>query len=142
MGKRNCQWSAKARGKRKNIRQRATHAAALPSASSQLKVSDVVGLVIDLWRMKKRAEKEQIPERFALALERSLERVYGLGFEIRELENEMYDPHLNVVVVENLGGEPLRILECLTPAVYYKGKLVERANVIIGGAIQDGKTNG
>lgn len=139
MSKKNRRWSARARGKQGKPHSRGNHTAVSleRSAHPQIKVSEVVGIVIDLWRMHKRAEKEEVSERFIIALERSLERVYGLGFEIRELSNEPYDPHMNVVVVENLGGEPLRIVECLTPAVYYKGKLVERANVVIGGSGHD-----
>lgn len=141
MGKQNRHWSAKARGKQKRQRAQGDHIMIQQDSPFQIRASEVVGLVIDLWRMQKRAEKEQIPERFTIALERSVERIYGLGFEIREHKDEFYDPHMNVVVVENLGGEPLRILECLTPAVYYKGKLIERANVVIGGN-NHGKTDG
>lgn len=144
MAKHGNRWSPKARGKRNQNRSRSDYArsaSSTPQATSQLRADELVGLVIDLWRMQKRAEREEVPERFLIALERALERVYGLGFEIKELKNERYDPHMKVTVVENTGGNELWILECLTPAVYYKGKLIERANVIIGGHAH-GKTDG
>jgi hypothetical protein len=106
----------------------------LPIATAEsIRASELVLLITELWRMQQSTHREPIPERFALALERSLERVMGLGFEIRSLVGEPYDTHMNVVVIDDRGGEPKHVLECLTPAIYYRGKLLERANVVIGG---------
>jgi hypothetical protein len=90
-------------------------------------------LVVDVWRMVERANTTSVPEPLLIAVERTLERLQGLGFEVRDYRGEDYHPNMNVVVVDNFGGESLKIIECLTPAVYYDGKLIERANVVIGG---------
>jgi hypothetical protein len=126
-------WKAKQRGKTHHKRVNHQPSPLTSADDKKIPVSEIAGLVIDIWRMTKRANTNSVPEPFLIALERTVERLQGLGFEIREYEGEDYHPNMSVIVVDNLGGEPLKIVECLTPAVYYGGKLVERANVVIGG---------
>lgn len=127
-------WKPKQRGKKAKSRSaRIASSVGILQAESTIRASELVLLVTELWRMQQRAQQEPVPERFTLALERSLERIEGLGFEIRSLVGEPYDTHMSVTVIDDRGGEPKRILECLTPAIYYRGKLLERAKVVIGG---------
>ena len=126
-------WKPQQRGKRTRLRSTRGVTPALSAAVESIRASELVLLITELWRMQQRAQQEPVPERFALALERSLERVMGLGFEIRSLVGEPYDTHMSVTVIDDRGGEPKHVLECLTPAIYYRGKLLERANVVIGG---------
>jgi len=133
MPKRSRVWKAKQRGKTHHKRVNHQPSPLTSADDRKIPVSEIASLVIDIWRMTKRANTNSVPEPFLIALERTVERLQGLGFEIREYEGEDYHPNMSVIVVDNLGGEPLKIVECLTPAVYYGGKLVERANVVIGG---------
>jgi len=133
MSRKNRGWKAKQRGKyqRKQAKQKST---LCPSANDfGIPVREIAVLVIDVWRMIERVKITSVPEPFLIAVERTLERLQGLGFEIRDYRGEYYHPNMNVVVVDDLGGEPLKVVECLMPAVYYNGKLIERANVVIGG---------
>jgi hypothetical protein len=126
-------WKAKQKGKHHHKRADNRAAPSPSTKDEKIAVKEMVELVIDIWRITKRLNSTQVPEPFLIALERTVDRLRGLGFEIREHEGDDYHPNMSVIVVDNLGGEPLKILECLTPAVYYKGKLIERANVIVGG---------
>ncbi len=101
----------------------------------------LVNLVIDLWRVQKRIEKEGAPEAVKVALERTMERVYGLGFRIETWEGREFDEHLKVEVVEDASNGQMPIIkDCLTPAIFFRNQLVEMARVVLGGK-EDDQTN-
>lgn len=97
--------------------------------------AEMTDLVIDLWRIRRRAQRQnETPESVRVACEVAMDRLAGLGFEVRELVGELYDENMRVRVVDQEGGETnLRISECLTPAVYRDGLLVRQAEVIVAG---------
>lgn len=102
----------------------------------------VIDLVVDIWRIRHRANRDEAtPESVRIACDTALDRLSMLGFSIGEPEGELYDANSRVTVVDQRGGSlKRRICECLSPAVYYDGKLVKLAEVILEGE-DDGKAN-
>lgn len=103
----------------------------VPSVS----VDIVAALVIDLWKISARAKGEQAGERVLAACERAEDRLRRIGFRTDDPEGQIYDTNMRVRVVEHDGGaEPLKISQCLSPAVYYRDVLVREAEVITKGS--------
>lgn len=102
----------------------------------QVDQSCLVDLLIDLWRIRKRAQRDPAtPEAVLVACEVAMDRVAALGYRIDELVGQPYDPGMRVRVVDHEGGpDHPRISECLCPAVYRgEEQLVRQAEVIVQG---------
>lgn len=145
MNKRTNRWSPKLRGKKQSpksgSKKPATATAAQPILSSGIEPREFAGAVLDIWRLAARVADNSVPESVQIAVERLSDRVRGMGFEARNLEGEAYQQNMKVFVVDDLGGdEPKYIVQCLTPAIYFKDTLIEPANVVIGGK-SDGTTD-
>lgn len=94
----------------------------------------VAEMIVDFWKISKRAKSEKASERVLAACERAEERVRRIGFEVEEMTGKPYDTNMRVRVVQHDGGEdPSTISECLSPAVYYKKHLIREAEVITKG---------
>lgn len=131
-------YSPKARGKSKTppAKNKPQDAAAPKkrASSTTIDAKDLVLLIIDIWRLNKRLEHETISEPIQNAVERIEERLRGLGFTWKSLEGQPYDSKAVMIVIEDRSnGKDCVITECLTPAVYYKDKLIEPSKVILGG---------
>lgn len=136
MAKKSAKWNRKQRRQKRPTKPQPSRLTGV-----SLEPYDLVGVLIDVWRLTSRVSNDAVPEDIQIAVERLGDRVIGLGFEVKTHEGEIYQPNMRVFVVDDLGGdEPKYIVECLTPAVYYKGILIEPANVVIGGKT-DGKTD-
>ncbi|MBI2843350.1 MAG: hypothetical protein HYX78_08115 [Armatimonadetes bacterium] len=100
-----------------------------------LPISDMSGLMVDLWRIFKRAKRDPTtPETVVVACEAAIERTTGLGFCMKEMIGERYDGNQLVQVVHCDGGQAnLTIGECLSPAVYFQNQLIKRAEVVLKG---------
>ncbi len=142
-------YSAKARGKpQKSSRSVQAVVVDTPKRDSaqsdmHVKVRDLITLVLDVWRLYQRAQHEGVPEKVQLAIERTLERLRGLGFDWKTLEGQPYDPKAKIHVIDDRGPEDTEeriIVECLTPAIYYREVLIEPAKIVIGGK-NDGKAD-
>jgi len=74
------------------------------------------------------------PESVRLACESALERVVEMGFRVSDMIGEPYQENMLVHVLQADGvNTNRRISECVSPAIYYQGDLVRRAEVIIAG---------
>lgn len=117
-----------------------------PDGPLHLDAAAASALVIDLWRIQRRAEQEPAtPERVRVACEIAADRARGLGFEVREMVGEPYHPSMRVQVIHREGGSRnLHVSDCLAPAVYYRGQLVQPAHVVVAGEGEDegGTTDG
>lgn len=109
---------------------------------AQLAPSDLADLMVDLWRIGKRAGRHgETPETVRVACEIALERALELGFDIRELQGD-YDQNMRVRVVHRDGGSVNQVIsECLSPAVYFDNQLIRPAEVILKGDITDGESD-
>ncbi len=104
--------------------------------SEELGVSatKVAELAIDLWRIQMRAQAEMPGGRVTAACERAGDRLRALGFELDTLEGRPYDANLRVQVIDHEEDEePRRVVECVSPAVYFQGVLVREAEVVTRG---------
>lgn len=89
-------------------------------------------VLIDLWRIKQRANKDQASERVLVACERAEERLKKLGFRLDDHVGNQYDPNMALTVVENEGGFMNRIIvECIAPSVYFKDQLVSAGEQLV-----------
>lgn len=145
MSKKTNRWSPKLKGKKtskKSCNAVTTNAPkSSPVKSVGIEPHEFAGAVLDIWRLTIRVADNAVPEPIQIAVERLNDRIRGMGFEARNLEGETYQPNMKVFVVDDLGGdEPKYILQCLTPAIYFKDTLIEPANVVIGGK-SDGTTD-
>ena len=102
--------------------------------SMAIPIGQVADIAIELWKIKARAEKVLGNEKVLTACERASDRLMRIGFEIEDLTGEPYDINMKVRVIEHeLGSGMLRVLECLTPAVYFERVLVSEAEVVTTG---------
>jgi hypothetical protein len=90
-------------------------------------------LAVDLWRIKRRAERHDPPsDRVLTACELAMDRLLAAGFTVDELLGEPYDESMRVRVVEREGqGDSWIISECLAPAVYSRSVLIRTAEVVL-----------
>jgi hypothetical protein len=143
MNKKSNRWNPKSRGKKgaKSTSGNKLASAHQCSTKHSIEPHEFAGAVLDIWRLATRVTDNSVPEPVQIAVERLSDRIRGMGFEARNLEGETYQQNMKVFVVDDLGGdEPKYILQCLTPAIYFKGTLIEPANVVIGGKC-DGTTD-
>ncbi|MFN7480366.1 MAG: hypothetical protein ACK5ZK_00175 [Armatimonadota bacterium] len=103
-------------------------------AISSLDPSDVAELVVDLWRLKKRMDTEGVSERLATSFERVEDRLSRLGLAWDSMEGMLYDTNLKVRVVDHEHDQgALTIHQCITPAVFFKERLVRQGEIITKG---------
>ncbi len=104
------------------------------SQSAGLAVEKVAELAVDVWKIELRAQAMAENDRVLAACERATDRFRKFGFEIRDLTGDDYDTNMRVNVVEHeLASGPLKIAECLSPAVYFEGLLIREAEVVTSG---------
>jgi hypothetical protein len=108
-----------------------------------LPVAAVLDLVVDLWRIRRRASRDaSTPEPILVACDRAMETLGSIGFEINELVGEAYDQNMLVQVIHEEGGLENRVIsECLSPAVYFRKRLIKRAEVVVKGEVCDENTD-
>jgi hypothetical protein len=95
---------------------------------------DFAHVAIDLWRITCRAKADGSSERVLVACERAEDRLKKLGFAI-EVPGEAYSTNMRLKVVDHEPSEgPLRVIDCLAPAIYMNGELLLEAEVVTGGA--------
>ncbi len=104
--------------------------------------ASVALLIVDVWRISKRAVRDGAPESVRIACDRAIERVVALGFEIDEMLGKPYHENMRATVLHRNGdGQDPIISECISPAVYHSGngkrELIRPAEVIISGGIED-----
>lgn len=104
--------------------------------------SKIAELAISLWRIGKRAQRDPAtPEPVVIACEMARDRLSEIGFDIREMVGLPYHENMRVRVVDHEpASQPLQIIECLTPAIYFHDSLLRPAEVVIKGE-QDGTTD-
>lgn len=97
--------------------------------------AEVAELAVDLWKLGDRARADAASERVAAAYERAEDRLKRIGFEVDPMVNRPYDTNLKVRVVGHEPGEgPLVISQCISPAVYFRGRLVREAEIVTNGS--------
>jgi len=111
----------------------------VPQAERPIALQECADLAIDAWRAVSRACADpQTPERVATAIMRISERMQDLGFMTKDLTGVPYAPDMRARIVEQVGiGPPFRVIECLAPAVYFRGKLVRPAEIVVKGEAKD-----
>lgn len=96
-------------------------------------MSELAHIAVDLWRISHRAKADSASERVITACERAEDRLRRMGYSI-EPPGENYNTNMRIKVVDHEPGQgPLRILECLAPAIYCNGELVLEAEVVTAG---------
>jgi hypothetical protein len=109
------------------------------SNAAGLSLRDTADVVVDVWRIRRRAHRDEASHAVRIACETALDRLTDLGFRLEEMLGEPYDENLRVRVLHQEGGpRNLRISECLAPAVYFQNELVRTAEIIIQGENEDG----
>lgn len=115
------------------------------SKAPVVRTTDMAEVVVDVWRIQRRAS--QLPDvdgaaRILVACERAVERLEELGFVTKDLTGCEVVPDQRIRVVEHVpGGGPRIVQECLTPAVYYNGVLVRVAEAMTKGGDLDGSSD-
>ena len=100
-----------------------------------IEVSSVAEIAVDLWRVHKRAIRDEAPHSVIMACENALHRLeHQMGFRFDTHENEQYNENMKVHVVAHEGGNVnLRVIECLSPSVYFKEIQVRGAEIVTRG---------
>jgi len=96
---------------------------------------EVADLAVDLWKLGERVRTESASDRVETAYERSEDRLKRIGFDVDTMTGRLYDTNMKAKVGDHEAGEgPLMIGQCISPAVFYKGRLVREAEIVtIGG---------
>jgi|SRR5579863_615703 len=112
------------------------------AVTGTIQVSSLVELAIESWRVEARCKKLQASDNkedptLRFSLEKIRHSLRTIGVEIKDPCGERYHEglSLDVLAFECPKGEPLdrRIVqETISPAIYFNGKLVKLARVIIG----------
>ena len=99
-----------------------------------LSTDTIADLLVDIWKIYSRAKTDGAGERVLVACERAEDRLRRLGFVTEDVAEQAYDTNARMVVVAHDGGsEPLVISQCLSPAVYFNGRLLRKAEVVTKG---------
>lgn len=101
---------------------------------------DTVGLAelaVAVWRIDRRARRSPAtPEGVLVACETARDRLNALGIDMRDLAGQPYDENMRVRVVQYDAEQgPARIVECLSPAIYWRNELIRPAEVTVEGEI-------
>lgn len=126
--------------KKKLKRDRRGKAQHFEGAANRLSVHDsvpiagVAELAVELWRVDSRARRDPSSERVLVACERAIDRLATLGFTLSDMKDRIYDENLKVRVIEHEEDDgDRRIVECITPAVFFQDRLVREAEVVTRG---------
>ena len=120
----------------KKKRQPASIAPAAPASNvcTGIEPSKVAELAVDLWKSHARARTDDASDRVIAACERAESRLNRLGFEIDTLRDQPYDTNMRVRVLDHVPSEgPLKVWECLSPAVYFNEELIREAEIVTKG---------
>lgn len=103
-------------------------------ADESIEVAKLSDLIVELWRVDRRSKQPPINEPVRLACERAIIRVSKLGFRYSSMEGERYAKGMKVFVIDHIGGENNQVIsECVSPAIYFREKLVRPGEVITKG---------
>jgi len=105
-----------------------------PENSSSISASQIAEVAVDIWKISERAKSDDAAERVGVACERAQDRLRRLGFELDTLVGQAYSTNMRARVVDHeptLG--PMRVAQCISPAVYFAGVLVREAEVVTTG---------
>ena len=106
----------------------------LPAAVTGVEPTSISPLAIDIWRIAQRAKKEAASERISAACERAQDRLQTLGFVVVDLTGHKFDPDSKLTVIEHQGGSNnIVVVECISPAIYYRDALLTLGEVITKG---------
>lgn len=111
---------------------------AAPPAAEEPDPEALARLALEVWRLQRRARGAEVPELLASGLERLGDRIRDLGLECRDLTGLPYDENMVVRVIEHCGppAPRRRIAECLSPAVYFRERLLRAAEVTTKGWVE------
>jgi len=105
-----------------------------PEESQVLSAEEVAEFVVDLWKLGERVKADVASERVAAAYERAEERLKRIGFEIDPMVGRSYDTNIKAKVVDHEAEDgPLVVNQCISPAVYFRGRLVREAEIVTTG---------
>lgn len=100
-------------------------------------------LLIDLWRIRRRAMRERSAlDSVLAACESALERAVELGFQLDDMIGRPYDVNMVARVVDRQGGpDGARVTDCVAPAVLFmadgKKWLLRPAEICVEGRETD-----
>lgn len=98
---------------------------------TEITAEGLLPLALDLWRLH-RATQDESP--LSALVTRAFGRLESLGLRLETLEGSAFDENARVRVVEHRPGPETRtIIECVTPAIYWRDRLLKEANVITKG---------
>jgi hypothetical protein len=98
---------------------------------------EVAEIAVEVWKIQQRALTGTSGDRVIVACERAEDRLLRIGFKLESLVGEQYDTNLRARVLDHDPCHgPLIVGQCISPAVYYKGKLVREAEVVTKGGEQ------
>lgn len=113
-----------------------------PKSAFTVQVSLLVDMAIEAWRIADRTKKLKAAEKTQVqAIEFSIEKIHHIlkemGIEIKDLAGEIYHEGMGLDVLTfdyspSESPENRIIQETVSPAVYYNGKLIKMAKVIVG----------
>jgi len=105
-----------------------------PEESQALSAEEVAEFVVDLWKLGERVKADVASERIAAAYERAEDRLKRIGYEIDAMVGRSYDTNIKARVVDHEAGDgPLVVSQCISPAVYFRGRLVREAEIVTTG---------
>ena len=117
----------------------------LDSVESKIEISDeqVFDMIKDIgtltWRAQKRLSEMSLEGKEYAKLSRDLEysitSLKQAGFDIKDFTGQDYIAGMAVSVIASQTDETLiraRIIETLKPTIYYKGKIIQIGDVVIG----------
>lgn len=100
----------------------------------QLLRHQIAELAVDIWRITLRAQNDDSSHRVLAACERASDRLRSIGFEVVNPIGQYYDSNMRVRVIDHVGGtEPFKIIDCVSPAIYFKGELIREADIVTQG---------
>ena len=115
----------------------------LDASAKRIPLSVISDIAVDIWRITRRALREEsTPPSVVIACERAVETLEGAKVEIRDLAGEKYDENSRVSVIHEEGGKRNQVIsECISPAIYYKGRLLRKAEVCLKGEADGQQTD-
>jgi hypothetical protein len=97
-------------------------------------LTEIADLAVDIWKLGERAKTEGASDRMIAAYERAEGRLKRIGFELDSMVGKPYDTNLKARVIDHESGEgPVVIGQCISPAVFFRGRLVREAEIVTKG---------
>ena len=119
-----------------------------PSANAEYErgrremITALVRVTVPLWRAQKRLQRDADGgSGSAFAALRHLERASGTieecGITIKDYLNQLYDPGMSPFVTPvtfqpDAGSSSETVIETMSPAVFYRGQIVAKSEVVVG----------